>query len=76
VVAGLLFAAVFVGMVDGAKVAHSGVCWSLDGLLTALLAGMMGAASGCVGSQLHRWLLIPGRLAGRRGYRERTGTES
>jgi hypothetical protein len=67
VVAGLLFAAVFVGMVDGGRVAHSEVFWSLDWLLTALLAGVMGAASGCAGSRLHRWLLTPGRIDGRSG---------
>jgi hypothetical protein len=68
VVAGLLFAAGVVGMIGGEVGSPSGVCWSLDGLLvTAVLAGIMGAASGCAGSQLHRWLLIPGRIAGRRG---------
>jgi hypothetical protein len=75
-VAGLLFAGVFVGMVDGETGARAGVFWSIDVLLlTALVAGITGAASGCAGSQLHRRLLTPGRFAGRRGYRERTCTE-
>jgi hypothetical protein len=75
-VAGLLFAEGFVGMVYGEMGSRSGMFWSIDVLmLTTLLAGMMGAVSGWVGSQLYRRLLTPGLFAGRRGYRERTHTE-
>src|SRR5262249_48180537 len=60
-VAGLLFAAGFVGMVSGETGSHSGVFWSIDVLmLTTLLAGTIGAVSGWAGFHLHQRLLTPG----------------
>jgi hypothetical protein len=56
--AGLLFAGGFISMVSGEAGSPAGVFGSLDWLLlTALLAGIAGAASGWAGAQLHRWLL-------------------
>jgi hypothetical protein len=55
-VAGLLFAASFVGLVAGEAGSAFGRFWSLDWLLIGLLAGVMGMASGWAGAQLSRWL--------------------
>ena len=72
-VAGLLFAAGFVGMVSGETGSHSGVFWSIDVLmLTTLLAGTIGAVSGWAGFHLHQRLLTPGLSAGWRGHQEPT----
>ena len=72
-VAGLLFAAGFVGMVSGETGSHSGVFWSIDVLmLTTLLAGTIGAVSGWAGFHLHQRLLTPDLSAGRRWHQEPT----
>ena len=71
VVAGLLFAAGFVGVIYGETGSRSGVVWSFDGLLlTTLLAGITGAASGWFGAQLYRRLLTVGSAAGQREHRK------
>jgi hypothetical protein len=74
-VAGLLFAAGFVGMVYREVGSRSGMFWALDGLLlTALLAGITGAASGWAGAQLARCLPTASPAAGPRGLGAPTDT--
>lgn len=74
-VAGQLFAGSFIGLLAGEAGTPSGRLWALDGLLTALLAGLAEAASGWAGGQFARRLVTRGD-AGSRGHPAHTGTTS